>query len=68
MTRLSILLIEDHAATGALGVRLATGNLYDVVLLHLNLSDIDGLQVCRAIEAGAPGNVPVLMLTARTIT
>ena len=55
----------DHAGTGALGVQLATGNIYDVVLLDLNLPDIDGLHVCRAIKAGAPSNVPVLMLTAR---
>lgn len=55
----------DHAATGALGVQLATQNSYDVVLLDLNLPDMDGLQVCRAIKAGAPSNVPVLMLTAR---
>jgi len=38
---------------------------FDAVLLDLNLPDIDGLQVCRAIKAGAPSNVPVLMLTAR---
>ena len=73
MTRLNLLLIEDHAgiarqvatfvdglhwqldhaATGALGVQLATSNIYDVVLLDLNLPDIDGLQVCRAIKARA---------------
>ena len=55
----------DHAATGALAIELATREPYDVVLLDLNLPDIDGLEVCRAIKAGAPRNVPVLMLTAR---
>lgn len=55
----------DHAATGSLAVRLATQHPYDVVLLDLNLPDMDGLQVCRAIKAQAPSNVPVLMLTAR---
>ena len=55
----------DHAATGALAIELATRETYDVVLLDLNLPDIDGLEVCRAIKAGAPRNVPVLMLTAR---
>ena len=55
----------DHAATGALAIELATRDAYDVVLLDLNLPDMDGLAVCRAIKAGAPRNVPVLMLTAR---
>ncbi|MDN2709465.1 response regulator transcription factor [Janthinobacterium sp. SUN118] len=55
----------DHAGTGALAVQLATRNRYDVVLLDLNLPDMDGLQVCRAIKAAAPSNVPILMLTAR---
>jgi len=55
----------DHAATGALAIELATCNLYDVILLDLNLPDIDGLEVCRAIKARAARNVPVLMLTAR---
>ena len=55
----------DHAATGALAIELATRDIHDVVLLDLNLPDIDGLEVCRAIKARAPRNVPVLMLTAR---
>ena len=55
----------DHAATGALAIDLATSNIYDVDLLDLNLPDIDGLEVCRAIKARAARNVPVLMLTAR---
>ncbi|GJI95372.1 DNA-binding response regulator [Duganella caerulea] len=55
----------DHAATGTLAIDLATHNPYDVVLLDLNLPDLDGLEVCRAIKARAPRNVPVLMLTAR---
>ena len=55
----------DHAATGALAIELATREAYDVVLLDLNLPDVDGLEVCRAIKQRAPRNVPVLMLTAR---
>jgi len=55
----------DHAASGALAIELATRAPYDVVLLDLNLPDIDGIAVCRAIKANAPRNVPVLMLTAR---
>jgi DNA-binding response OmpR family regulator len=55
----------DHAATGALAIDLAVREVYDVVLLDLNLPDLDGIEVCRAIKARAPRNVPVLMLTAR---
>lgn len=55
----------DHAATGALAIGLATREEYDVVLLDLNLPDMDGLEVCRAIKQTAARNVPILMLTAR---
>ena len=55
----------DHAGTGTLAIELATRAAYDVVLLDLNLPDMDGVDACRAIKAGAPRNVPVLMLTAR---
>ena len=55
----------DHAATGTLAIGLATQHTYDVILLDLNLPDIDGLEVCRAVKARAARTVPVLMLTAR---
>lgn len=55
----------DHAATGTLAIELATQHAYDVIVLDLNLPDIDGLMVCRAIKEQATRNMPVLMLTAR---
>lgn len=55
----------DYARTGSEGIRLATENLYDVVILDLGLPDIDGLEVCSEIKEHAEVNVPVLMLTAR---
>ncbi len=55
----------DHAGTGALAIELATREADDLVLLDLNLPDMDGLAVRRAIKAGTPRNLPVLMLTAR---
>ncbi|WDE03599.1 response regulator transcription factor [Thalassomonas viridans] len=55
----------DYAANGALGIELATNNIYDVILLDLNLPDIDGLKVCSAIKQQASITPPVLMLTAR---
>lgn len=55
----------DHAASGTLAIDLATREEYDVVVLDLNLPDIDGLEVCRAIKERAARNLPILMLTAR---
>ena len=57
--------VVDYAQTGTLGVNLAAENIYDVVLLDLNLPDIDGLDVCQKIKDGAQCNTPILMLTAR---
>ncbi|GGA87908.1 DNA-binding response regulator [Neiella marina] len=55
----------DYAANGKLGIELALNQIFDVILLDLNLPDIDGLQVCQAIKSQASVNPPILMLTAR---
>jgi DNA-binding response OmpR family regulator len=55
----------DHAHNGKLAIQLASAQIYDVVLLDLNLPDIDGLDVCTHIKKNAPTTPPILMLTAR---
>jgi len=55
----------DYAQNGTLGIELASCDVFDVVLLDLNLPDIDGVEVCRQIKQSAHTVVPVLMLTAR---
>ncbi|KXI28636.1 response regulator transcription factor [Paraglaciecola hydrolytica] len=55
----------EHAHCGKQAIQWAQDNLYDVVLLDLNLPDMDGLQVCETIKQLAPNNPPILMLTAR---
>lgn len=55
----------DFAASGPLGLQLALGSAYDVILLDLGLPGIDGLEVCRRLRLQAARRVPVLMLTAR---
>ena len=53
--------VVDFAQSGLLGVNLAAKNIYDVVLLDLNLPDIDGLDVCQKIKDEAQCNIPILM-------
>ena len=55
----------DYAADGLDGLRLATDNSYDVVILDLMLPRLDGIEVCRRLRTEAKKSTPVLMLTAR---
>jgi two-component system, OmpR family, phosphate regulon response regulator OmpR len=51
------------AHTGNAGIALHGRETFDALVLDLMLPDIDGLEVCRRIRAGA--STPILMLTAR---
>ncbi|HEU0129731.1 MAG TPA: response regulator transcription factor [Mycobacteriales bacterium] len=53
----------EVAADGPAGVALVSRLRPDLVVLDVMLPGLDGLEVCRAIQAERP--VPVLMLTAR---
>ena len=55
----------DFAADGADGLRLATDNNYDVVILDLMLPRMDGMEVCRRLREDARKATPILMLTSR---
>jgi len=55
----------DYAADGLDGLRLATENSYDVIILDLMLPRLDGLEVCRRLRNESKRATPVLMLTAR---
>ena len=54
----------DQAASGSAALALLAVNPYDLVILDIGLSDIDGFEVCRRYRAGG-GRTPLLMLTAR---
>lgn len=51
------------AANGKQAVERLSGYRPDLVILDLNLPDVDGLEVCRAIRKGS--SVPIIMLTGR---
>ena len=55
----------DYAGDGVDGLRLASENSYDVVVLDLMLPRLDDIEVCRRLREEAKKSTPVLMLTAR---
>jgi DNA-binding response OmpR family regulator len=53
-------------ADGESGLKEATDNDYDLVLLDLNLPGMDGLQVCRALRQREQSkSIAIIMMTAR---
>ena len=54
----------DVALDGVQGWELAEVNEYDLLILDLNLPEMDGLEVCRRLQASRP-SLLILMLTAR---
>ncbi len=51
----------DVAANGEDGIRLGCTGKYDVLIADLNLPDVDGMQVIRAIKKQHPGVVPIII-------
>ncbi|MEZ4365665.1 MAG: response regulator [Kofleriaceae bacterium] len=54
------------AADGAAALDLAAAEAFDLAIVDRNLPQIDGLEVCRRLRAGARA-VPVVMLSAGPI-
>ncbi len=52
----------DEAADGEHALKLARGQIVDLIVLDLMLPGIDGLEVCRQIRQSS--DVPIIMLTA----
>jgi len=50
---------------GNAGLRIASADAWDLVILDLRLPGIDGLEICRRLRQNS-GSVPVLMLTSKS--
>ncbi len=57
--------ILDAAPDGATGLRLASDNHYDAIVLDWTLPRMDGVQVLQELRRSVRKDVPVLMLTAK---
>ena len=55
----------DFAYSGNLGLELATGSRFDLIILDLMLPGKDGITLCREFRAQSKHDTPILMLTAR---
>lgn len=54
----------SKATDGALGLKMALDNNYDLVLLDLTLPTLDGVEICKKLRSEK--NTPVIMLTAKS--
>ncbi len=55
---------QTHVAyDGRMGLKLALANEYDLIVSDIILPEMNGLDLCRKIQANKPG-IPILMLTA----
>lgn len=57
----------DYAMSGELALELLKDNMYDAVILDINLHGINGFEVCSRIRRIMRLKIPVLMLTARIL-
>jgi DNA-binding response OmpR family regulator len=57
--------VVDYAVDGMTGLRLASSQSFDVIVLDLMLPGLDGIELCRRLRNEAKVSTPVLMLTAR---
>ncbi|MEM7195440.1 MAG: response regulator transcription factor [Pseudomonadota bacterium] len=55
----------DYASDGALGLHLASTEIFDAIILDVMLPGQDGFTVCKRLREEFGVDTPVLMLTAR---
>jgi CheY-like chemotaxis protein len=59
-------LVVEVANDGAAGLAAALGRPPDAIILDVDLPELDGYSVCRALKADpATAHIPIVMLTCR---
>ena len=59
-------LVVEVASDGAAGLAAALGRPPDAIILDVDLPELDGCSVCRALKADpATAHIPIVMLTRR---
>lgn len=59
-------LVVEIAGDGAAGLAAARGQPPDAIVLDIDLPELDGYSVCRALKADpATADIPIVMLTRR---
>lgn len=54
--------VVDYAATGRLGIRMATAHAFDVLVLSAELPGSDGHEVCRRLREEFDVRIPIMMV------
>lgn len=57
--------IVDYASDGVMGLNLLSDQVFDAIILDINMPRMDGFEVCRQLREEHQLDTPVLMLTAR---
>ncbi len=57
-----------QAFDGVTGLKLALGNLFDVIVLDIIMPEMNGLEVCAKLRKEYGGSIAILMLTAAGTT
>lgn len=56
------------AASGIEGLQLATAEALDAILLDISMPDMDGFELCEALQADVQTQkIPVIVLTAKVL-
>lgn len=56
------------AASGIEGLQLATAEALDAILLDISMPDMDGFELCEALQANVQTQkIPVIVLTAKVL-